>query len=1722
MATSIWISKLKRATRPFLTASLSVATLLVPAAGLRAQVVATGAGAYTTTLPAGVHVPQSTIYTTVPGPVETHKYWTSKLWTPLNNNTSTTSNTAGYNMIPQPLFTSATAQGMLMGIHGDNDGYPHDDATATAFYQYPQFDLTIGNAGLNATAVNVSANSDWSADFAFAKSLTVRTGRGMPFVYALTDGTPVTVTFIRTPTVVTNNKNILLVSTPEGDNRYTNYYGLFCPTGGAWAQSGMVFTCTAPSGSNYASVALLPGVAASPNGNVANINKTSLATQLADYTAVAFSFPTNTQVSWNYDESTSKVTTTYTITTQAMDGKASGFLMALFPTQYDSLPGGVNTAYTYLTNHGQMKVNSGTSFTIVDTFHGVLPFLPPTSNYDMAKLKSLVDSSPAAAIAATDYEQGKVLGAAAQVLPLAYVADPTVYKTLQSDLQNTLQTWFTATPTATANLFYYDSAWGTMIGYPSSYGSASSLNDHHFHYGYFIHAAAMNGLFNPSWVSTAQYGGMVKLLQQDIANYDRTNTMFPFMRHFDVYAGHSWASGQAPYSDGVNQESSSEAVNAWTGMILLGAATGDINLRNTGIWLYTQETKGVAYYWFNEQPSWVNATAASTFPTWFAPLRIANAYDDKGDTATFFGTNPDFEHGIEFLPITGGSLHLGLSPAYVQKNYNEDVAANASAGNPAGNWPDLMAEYEALSDPATAMTQFGTVTAATDGDSLAHEYAWISSLQDLGQVDAGVTANTPFYAVFNLNGKVSHVAFNPSTSPLTVTFSDGATLSLAADTMGSDSSLVQNYSFGAGVATAVPPTAPTNVVATPKSATEIDLSWTAASNVTYNVYRDTASGFTPTTANMIASGLTTASYADTTVSSSTTYYYVVEAVNSGGNSAPSTQVSAMPGTSGGTTSVPETNVLYLAGGATATNASLLTFTAGPSGADNIPANVPQAPGTPVNPLIYKITGVTGTYNSALTTAFNLFVDAGTNAGEAAQVEVLYDLTGSGTFSRTELYSYFATNAAVDYEDYMQNSRGGLMTATGTLGNMTNGTIEIIVWDALPGANAAPIALSTGNNPAALSNLTIPFSNVTVAVAAATAPSVLTATAVSSSSIQLSWMPSTTVGVTYSVYRSTMAGFTPAAANMIPVQLTGTTYTDVNLVAGTPYYYVVEAVNVLGNSAPSPQATATTPVATGPVSGSNLLYLVAGANATTPSLLSFVGGPGSVDTIPVNNPQSPNVPMNPLVYTMTGVSGTYDNTMATAFNLFVDAGTNAGEAAQVEVLYDLNGSGTFNRTETYNYFATDPIVGYQDYVQTSQVTATGTLGDMTNGTIVVKVWNALPGPNAAPMSLSVGTNASAQSNIVIPFTAVTQTSVAPTAPTNVMATAKSYSEVDLAWTASLTPGVSYKVYRSMASGFAPATTNLVATTSATGYADKAVMGGTTYYYVVAAVNGAGTGAAAEVPVTTPAAPIATTTSLSLSAPSVYLNGTETLTAKVSPSAATGTVAFMDGSTALKTVALAGGVATFTTGPLTGGSHSFTATYSGDSVYSGSTSSIATLSVPTVPPDFSLSAAPGNTLVGAGQSATYQLTLTPLGGFNIAVTFSCSGLPGLSTCTFNPTSVTLNGVSASTANMVIATTGTSTTTAMLHPQPGNHAGGTATLLQAAFLPLGLGLLVVTRKRRKLIRTLLACSAMLCVLGLFTTGCNSVAPSTATSINTITITATSGATSHTTTVALDVQQY
>ena len=88
---------------------------------------------------------------------------------------------------------------------------------------------------------------------------------------------------------------------------------------------------------------------------------------------------------------------------------------------------------------------------------------------------------------------------------------------------------------------------------------------------------------------------------------------------------------------------------------------------------------------------------------------------------------------------------------------------------------------------------------------------------------------------------------------------------------------------------------------------------------------------------------------------------------------------------------------------------------------------------------------------------------------------------------------------------------------------------------------------------------------------------------------------------------------------------------------------------------------------------------------------------------------------------------------------------------------------------------------------------------------------------------------------------------------------------------------------------------------------------------------------------------TTTTLTSSSNPSKSGGAVTFTATVSPSTATGTIQFFDGSTLLGTAALSSGHASLSTSSLAGGRHSITAVYSGDARFAASTSAVLTQNV-----------------------------------------------------------------------------------------------------------------------------------------------------------------------------------
>ena len=558
------------------------------------------------------------------------------------------------------------------------------------------------------------------------------------------------------------NENVLGV-TVNG-----THYGLFAPSGSGWTPSDEAINQTTSNlnGKAYFSVAVLPD---------------SKPATIQWYQRFAYAFLTDTRIDYRYHSDDASVKTTYTATTEAKEGTSTDTLFALYRHQYFNLTEQKRiTDFAYLSPRGEMKIVSGNSFQTSTPFLGVLPALPNAPGTEEV-LSDLVDqfytkvTTRKSTFERDDtYWNGKEFGKFSEVIQVAdQLGRHDVRDKLVEMLQNRLEDW---ADSSQGLFFYYDARWDILIGYPDSYGSGDQFNDHHFHYSYFIKAAATIAQFDPDWVKPENFGGFIDLLVRSCANYDRSDDRFPWLRFFDPYAGHSWASGHAGFASGNNQESSSESINFATSLILYGEATNNDEIRDLGIYWHATEAEAIRNYWFDQD--------GVVFPEGYDHRCVGMIWGDGGSYGTWWTANPEEIHGINFLPLNGGSLHLGRDPDYVTRNFRNMLDSNRNFHN-AGfegdaeqidRWHDVLYEYLALSDPRDALKRYdelGRDIESEFGESKLHTQQWLDALQHLGHFDLTTRANYPTAVAFTKEGVKSYVIFIAGSAAKKVRFTDG-------------------------------------------------------------------------------------------------------------------------------------------------------------------------------------------------------------------------------------------------------------------------------------------------------------------------------------------------------------------------------------------------------------------------------------------------------------------------------------------------------------------------------------------------------------------------------------------------------------------------------------------------------------------------------------------------------------------------------------------------------------------------------------------------------------------------------------------------------------------------------------------------------------------------------------------------------------------------------------
>lgn len=354
--------------------------------------------------------------------------------------------------------------------------------------------------------------------------------------------------------------------------------------------------------------------------------------------------PTGGSVDYSISGSTATETFTFTST-----GTGS-LLMYTLPHHQQWLPGGQTYGAQLTTLRGVMKAITGNTWTLTIP----LPTIGwnnanPINSTRLAAVQAALTADKTFVPAVNDpYFGGKQLGKAARLILIAdQVGDTNARDTLLANLKSVINLYLNG---SLGTALRYDTVWGGIVSVAgltnqdADFGNGR-YNDHHFHYGYTVYAAAVIAKFDTTWATA--YRAKINDLIRDMANPSLSgDPYFTSMRHFDWFEAHSWAAGNFEFGDNRNQESTSEAVNAWYGLYLWGLITGQTQLRDQGMFLFASECAAAQKYWQIKQ-------ADTIYPAPFKANGVVGIlWSNKVDYATFFGAQPEYIHGIQMLPTT--------------------------------------------------------------------------------------------------------------------------------------------------------------------------------------------------------------------------------------------------------------------------------------------------------------------------------------------------------------------------------------------------------------------------------------------------------------------------------------------------------------------------------------------------------------------------------------------------------------------------------------------------------------------------------------------------------------------------------------------------------------------------------------------------------------------------------------------------------------------------------------------------------------------------------------------------------------------------------------------------------------------------------------------------------------------------------------------------------------
>ena len=666
------------------------------------------------------------------------------------------------------------------------------------------------------------------------------------------------------------------------------------------------------------------------------------------------------------------------------------------------------------------------------------------------------------------------------------------------------------------------------------------------------------------------------------------------------------------------------------------------------------------------------------------------------------------------------------------------------------------------------------------------------------------------------------------------------------------------------------PAAPINLAASAVSSSQINLSWTdnSSNESGFKIERKTGSGGTYAQIATVGAGVT--SYNDTGLSESTAYYYRIRATNGSGDSAYSNEANAT------TPASPAAAPSGLT--ATAVSSSQINLTWSDNSSNETGFKIERK------------TGSGGTYTQIATVGANVVSYSSTGLAPNTTYFFRVRATNAGGDSA---YSNEANATTPNAAPAAPSALAATAISTSQINlswtdNASNETGFKIERKTGSGGTYAQIATTgadvTSYNDTGLSATTTYYyrvratnsigdsaysneANATTSSPLPAAPSGLTASASSSTQIDLAWVDNATNETGFKIERKTGSGGTYSQIATVGAGVVG--YSNTGLTPGTSYYYRVRATNATGDSAYSNEANTTSLAAPA--------FRAAASKAAASGSLVINKPTGTVQ----NDVMVASIAVRPNTATITAPSGwtlvrrtnntnSNPNSLATYYKVAGSSepttytwtlGSSAGAAGGIETFSGVNTSDPIDVEAGQNtanaVTLTAPSVtttsAYEMLVTShafaSSATFTKPTGmteafDIASVTVPNSGGEAIEGNyqslTSAGATGSKTATASGDADVGNAHTlALNGVTLSPplTAPGNLTATATSTTQISLSWVDNATNETGYKIERKTGAGGTYAQIATVGA-NATSYNDTGLTTGTTYFYRVRATSSSG--------------------------------------------------------------------------------------------------------------------------------------------------------------------------------------------------------------------------------------------------------------------------------------------